>query len=143
MASYTEEEMARLDVLYYGEAEMSTENMRKYSAQVGATGGYDVDVYPGFAIGLIIPVKLVQAEHEDLTPYAEKTIGYFNDQNHTNFKFLELLKANVQVCSGAKFYLTFKAKDVDNGKIETFQGLYVRGIRVHEVLECRIKPVTT
>ncbi|EOX96656.1 Uncharacterized protein TCM_005859 [Theobroma cacao] len=106
--SDSDSDEARLDELYYGEADISNADLRKYNEQVKATGGYDVDDYPGFAIGKIFNIQLTQANHEELTPYAEKAINYFNEQNHANFKFLELLKANVQACCGVKYYLTFK-----------------------------------
>ncbi|WRX09764.1 hypothetical protein QQP08_002251, partial [Theobroma cacao] len=79
--SDSDSDEARLDELYYGEADISNADLRKYNEQVKATGGYDVDDYPGFAIGKIFNIQLTQADHEELTPYAEKAINYFNEQN--------------------------------------------------------------
>ncbi|XVF33716.1 hypothetical protein REPUB_Repub17cG0192200 [Reevesia pubescens] len=127
---------------------MSEENLKKYNDQVNPTGGYDVDVYLGFAFSLIIPVELDEATMMEFTPYAKMAISDYNNKNHENFKFKKLLKGNVQASHGPKYYLTFKADDANNGRIETFQGLIWRTIpkkKVElkpEVLECRIKPTT-
>ncbi|KAL4339227.1 hypothetical protein GQ457_08G022280 [Hibiscus cannabinus] len=40
---------------------------------------------------------------------------------HTKFKVVEILKANIGVVSGFMFYITFKAEDSNTGKTETFQ----------------------
>ncbi|XVF22935.1 hypothetical protein REPUB_Repub12eG0213700 [Reevesia pubescens] len=147
----SEEDSARLDEEYYGEADMSSENSSKYHEQVRATGGYDVDRYPGFAIGLIIPIKLTEDDYNEFTPYAEMAIVEYNNVNKTNFKFRKLLKGNVQASCGVKYYLTFEVENAhSNGgvKIETFQGLVWRGIPgengepCDKVLQCRIKPTT-
>ncbi|KAK8521934.1 hypothetical protein V6N12_066506 [Hibiscus sabdariffa] len=64
---------------------------------------------------------------------------------HTNFKFVELLKANIGVVSGFMFYITFKVEDSNTGKTKTFQARVWSKIpgpngedRV-EIDQCRIK----
>ncbi|XVF33718.1 hypothetical protein REPUB_Repub17cG0192400 [Reevesia pubescens] len=151
MATYlndSKEDRERLDIEYYGEADMSEENLNKYNDQVNATGGYDVDVYPGFAFSLILPVQLDEDTVMEFTSYAKMAISDYNNKNHENFKFKKLLKGNVQASRGPKYYLTFEAEDANNGRIETFQGLIWRtipkkGVELEpEVVECRIKPTT-
>ncbi|KAK8521917.1 hypothetical protein V6N13_021985 [Hibiscus sabdariffa] len=126
---------------------MSKEDWARYEKEVSSSRGYDVGVYDCLSCGLITPIDVDCLE--ELPSYAKMAVDYYNGHNHTNFKFVELVKVNSRVVSGILFYLTFKVEDADNEKTETFQARVWSKIRgkngedMVEIEECRIKPTTS
>nr|POE51449.1 protein involved in de novo 2 [Quercus suber] len=59
-----------------------------------------------------------------------------------NFKFKEVVKANVQCVAGLMYHITFKAEDASIATIETFQAKVWRGIGFVEVTSIRVKPIS-
>ncbi|KAL4341830.1 hypothetical protein GQ457_08G022160 [Hibiscus cannabinus] len=98
---------------------ISRVDLMKYEAEVEASGGYDVGEYVSNLCGMIHPITVNR--WEDLPSYAEMAVHHYNQHNHTKFKVVEILKANIGVVSGFMFYITFKAEDSNTGKTETFQ----------------------
>ncbi|GMI67079.1 hypothetical protein like AT1G63190 [Hibiscus trionum] len=126
---------------------MNKELWSKYEAEVISSRGYDVGEYNCISCGMIIPIDVNYIE--ELPSYAVMAVDDYNRQNHTNFKFVELLKGNARVVSGVVYYITFKVEDANTGTAETFQTRVWQKIRGRngedrfEIQECRIKPTTT
>ncbi|KAK8521922.1 hypothetical protein V6N13_021991 [Hibiscus sabdariffa] len=122
---------------------ISRVDLMKYEAEVEASGGYDVGEYVSNLCGMIHPITVNR--WEDLPSYAEMAVDHYNEHNHTNFKVVELLKANIGVVSGFMFYITFKVEESNTGKTETFQARVWSKIRGPngedrvEIIQCRIK----
>ncbi|KAK7842159.1 hypothetical protein CFP56_014255 [Quercus suber] len=65
-----------------------------------------------------------------------------NESGKKNFKFKEVVKANVQPVEGLMYYITFKAEDASTATMETFQTKVWRGIGFVEVIFIRVKPIS-
>ncbi|KAK8650603.1 hypothetical protein V6N13_140235 [Hibiscus sabdariffa] len=144
---------------------ISRVELMKYRAEVAASGGYDVGLYSSNLCGMIHPI----------TSYADMAVDHYNGHNvlsffldsvvvfllsffaqmyrsvlqHTNFKVVELLKANISVVSGFFFYFTFNVEESNTGRTETFQARVWSKIpgpngedRV-KIDQCRVKPTTS
>ncbi|XP_055962130.1 5'-3' exoribonuclease 3-like isoform X2 [Mercurialis annua] len=129
------------------ERDMTEEENERYARQVIESDGFDVDKFPGTcAFGRIEPLPTEnEVVRNEFNVYAEKAIEHYNDNNDTNYEFLELEKVNVlAVGLTTTIYTTLRAKDKETGAVRTFQAsAYSELIRrrhgVFEVTLCRLK----
>ncbi|KAK9996640.1 hypothetical protein SO802_021326 [Lithocarpus litseifolius] len=127
--------------------EMTRAELALYHQQVYESGGFDVDDFShSFACGRIETMGfggvLNDADKKKLGEYSMEAIHKYNTDEKKNFKFKEVVKANVQPVEGVMYYITFKAEDASTATIETFQTKVWRGIGFVEVTSIRVKPIS-
>ncbi|XP_030937611.1 uncharacterized protein LOC115962872 [Quercus lobata] len=127
--------------------DMTRAELGLYHRQVYESGGFDVgDFRHSFACGRIEPMGfegvINDADKKELGEYSMEAIHKYNTDEKKNFKFKEVVKANVQCVSGLMYYITFKAEDASTATIETFQAKVWRGIGFVEVTSIRVKPIS-
>ncbi|KAK2972179.1 hypothetical protein RJ640_030724 [Escallonia rubra] len=136
---------------YMSEDEIDPADWIKYLKQVKASEGFDIDdfapIIAQVAYDITIPMGPMETwedkEVEMVFGNAKKAIAKFNDENGTNYEFVDVVKANYDIVAGYIFYITFLAKAADGG-IETFQAKVYDGIpgdgeSAFEIYFCRIK----
>nr|XP_023928920.1 uncharacterized protein LOC112040257 [Quercus suber]POE90259.1 upf0725 protein [Quercus suber] len=128
--------------------EMTRAEYFLYHQQVNESGGFDVgDFRHSFACGRIEPMGfegVINDAHKKklLVEYSMEAIHKYNTDEKKNFKFKEVVKANVQPVEGLMYYITFKAEDASTATMETFQTKVWRGIGFVEVIFIRVKPIS-
>ncbi|XP_065636500.1 uncharacterized protein LOC111986078 isoform X2 [Quercus suber] len=127
--------------------EMTRAECFLYHQQVNESGGFDVgDFRHSFACGRIEPMGfggvINDAHKKKLGEYSMEAIHKYNTDEKKNFKFKEVVKANVQPVEGLMYYITFKAEDASTATMETFQTKVWRGIGFVEVISIRVKPIS-
>ncbi|XP_050256661.1 uncharacterized protein LOC126702087 isoform X2 [Quercus robur] len=127
--------------------EMTRAEYVLYHQQVEESGGFDVDDFShSFACGRIETMGfggvIDDADKKKLGEYSKEAIHKYNTDEKKNFKFKEVVKANVQCVAGLMYYITFKAEDASTATIETFQAKVWRGIGFVEVTSIRVKPIS-
>lgn len=112
-----------------GEPLMSEEDWSLYWRQVKESKGFDADILKGFhpweelVIGIIAPVSLEEYgdEFKDFVEFAIKQEGKEN-----RIVLERIVKGNVQVCAPCNYFITFEAKDMDDGGlVKTYQTMVV------------------
>ncbi|XP_059662958.1 uncharacterized protein LOC132308763 [Cornus florida] len=119
----------------------------QYRKQAEDSNGFDVDNYPLLRsyLGLISPISWPN-ESEGLPKLikklSKKAIRQYNRDYKVNYDFVKVQKANQQVAAGFIYYITFEAKDANDGGSKIFQAEVFDGIKKTEVVSCRPKPPT-
>uniref|UniRef100_A0A7N2MRU9 Cystatin domain-containing protein n=2 Tax=Quercus lobata TaxID=97700 RepID=A0A7N2MRU9_QUELO len=127
--------------------DMTRAELALYHQQVEESGGFDVDDFShSFACGRIEKMGfrgvIDDADKKELGEYSMEAIHKYNTDEKKNFKFKEVVKANVQCVEGLMYYITFNAEDASTATIETFQAKVWRGIGFVEVTSIRVKPIS-
>ncbi|XP_022752194.1 uncharacterized protein LOC111300863 [Durio zibethinus] len=133
-----------------GEREITDEEIGRYKAALEISDGFDVPSFPGVSCcGLITPVVLSAYSLETLKPLCVAAMEYYNNEKKTNYKFLELKKANVKGCCGLLYYLTFVGRIPEVNTTQIFEARVLWGIPKNvgddptEVYSCREKSQQT
>ncbi|KAL6508208.1 hypothetical protein OROHE_021750 [Orobanche hederae] len=105
--------------------------LRIYLRQLYTSGGYDINVFPGYFMGLT-PIAPVEFHRKMNDGFAESTEVYqnlaelaakaFNKKNHgTAYEDVKFVKVNLSPSNYVIYYLTFTASNTTSGTRETFQ----------------------
>ncbi|XP_059663625.1 multicystatin-like [Cornus florida] len=127
--------------------EKTNELFWQYRKQVADSNGFEVDKYPLLSsyLGLISPISWVN-ESEGLPKRIEKlskkAIRQYDRDYKVNYDFVKVQKANQSLVAGFIYYITFEAKDANDGGSKIFQAEVFDGIEKTEVVSCRPKPPT-
>ncbi|KAF7806958.1 UPF0725 protein [Senna tora] len=122
--------------IYETRFEMGKEEYKIYIQQVNESQGFDVGTFEGFLICQIVPLDIERQNlQETLSYYSEEAIQVYNMNEKTNYKFHEVVKANVQADRGLLYYITFKARSPSEETCVIFQAKVLcvimnRGIEV-------------
>ncbi|CAL5427658.1 unnamed protein product [Camellia sinensis] len=87
------------------------------------------------------PVFNLDEIADDLKTFSELALKQYNDKEFKKLEFVKVVKANVGLCAGFKYYITFDVKDadaVDGGTME-FEACVWDGIGHTDVLISRLK----
>ncbi|XVF43033.1 hypothetical protein PTKIN_Ptkin02bG0008600 [Pterospermum kingtungense] len=120
------------------------EDMEEYEAAVKASDGFDVPepTGPSFC-GRIVPMTpLDDHSREMLSSLSSAALEHYNEEHHTNYQFLELVKANEQGCMICVYYITFVGGIPGVNTTKIFQARVSAGFPGEEPVEvyiCREK----
>ncbi|XP_059663006.1 uncharacterized protein LOC132308797 [Cornus florida] len=136
---YEEEEYVNSD-----DDEQIQKLLFEHSKQVKESRGFDVDEFPDIRsaniVGIILPLLELSTYPktlELLNTLSDLAITSYNQENDTNYKFLNVQKANSQVAVGVICYITFEAKNDDDDQPKIFQAKVLAGINnEHRVYSC-------
>ncbi|XVF43032.1 hypothetical protein PTKIN_Ptkin02bG0008000 [Pterospermum kingtungense] len=99
------------------------EDMEEYEAAVKASDGFDVPKPTRTSCcGRIIPMTwLDDYTREMLSSLSSAALEHYNKEHRTNYRFLELVKANGQGCSFCVYYITFVGEIPEAKTTKIFQ----------------------
>lgn len=105
---------------------MTPEEWTEYHRRVAESDGFDVGTLDGIGeAGIIVPVDpMSDKDYKILETYTLFGINNQPEENQKrhNVELIRILKANRQSCSPMNYYITFEAKDMDDGgAIKTYQ----------------------
>ncbi|KAL6533447.1 hypothetical protein OROMI_027559 [Orobanche minor] len=128
--------------------------LRIYLRQLYTSGGFDIDVFIGYFMGLT-PIAPVEFHRKMNDGFAESTEVYqnlaelaakaYNKKNGTAYEDVKFVKVNLSPSNYVIYYLTFTASNTASGTRETFQTKISRCFvpeRKPKVEFCRKKDLT-
>ncbi|CAL5354482.1 unnamed protein product [Camellia sinensis] len=125
-----------------GMHEFTDKEFQEYDRQLTQSDGFDVMYFPrSFGFGGTEPVFNLDEIADDLKTFSELALKQYNDKEFKKLEFVKVVKANVGLCAGFKYYITFDVKDadaVDGGTME-FEACVWDGIGHTDVLISRLK----
>ncbi|CAL5354480.1 unnamed protein product [Camellia sinensis] len=125
-----------------GMHEFTDKEFQEYDRQLTQSDGFDVMYFPrSFGFGGTEPVFNLDEIADDLKTFSELALKQYNDKEFKKLEFVKVVKANMGLCAGFKYYITFDVKDadaVDGGTME-FEACVWDGIGHTDVLISRLK----